>query len=276
MTRGAAVAATPNRIAAVLPGLAWPAAPAAPSMHEAIEDYRARIADDNPAELAVAKGASLWREARGPRGASLRRCDLGLGPGIVAGAAARLPRWFADTGAVMDLEARIVHCMTTLQGFDREALIAKPFAGAVEPTTDIEAIAAFVVDAARGATIDVPQERPEEVAAYRRGRALFHYRAGPYDFSCASCHGSAGHRIRLQELPDLSRPGPTARATYATWPAYRVSQGALRTLEWRLADCFRQQRWPRLRYLSPVAIDLATFLGVNANGGTMDAPGLKR
>jgi sulfur-oxidizing protein SoxA len=243
---------------------------------DALDKYRAQIAEDNPAELAVAKGAELWNTPAGPLHATLAACDLGRGPGVVAGAAAQLPRWFADTGLVMDLEARLVHCLTTLQGFDRVQLVRQPFAGADEPSTTIEALAAYVVDAARGARIDVPQGRPEEIAAYRRGRAIFHYRSGPYDFSCASCHGEAGRRIRLQELPDLSRPGPSAQRAFATWPAYRISQGALRTFEWRLGDCFRQQRWPQLRYLSPVAIDLATYLGVTAHGGTMAAPGLKR
>ena len=73
------------------------------------------------------------------------------------------------------------------------------------------------------------------------------------------------------------RPGPRWRRLYdATWPAYRVSQGALRTMQWRLFDCFRQQRFPALNYLSPASVDLITFLGVNANGGKMDSPAIKR
>jgi len=242
----------------------------------AIDKYRAAIADDNPAQLAIAAGAALWASPGGPRQATLERCDLGLGPGVVAGAAARLPRWFADAGQQMDLEARLVYCVTTLQGIARDELVRHPFASADEAPTTIEALAAFVADASRGTRIEVPQSRPEERAAYRRGEAIFFYRAGPYDFACASCHGLEGRRIRLQELPDLARPGPSAQRTIATWPAYRISDGALRTVEWRLTDCFRQQRWPQLRFLSPAAIDLATFLGVNASGGTMDAPGLKR
>ena len=47
-------------------------------------------------------------------------------------------------------------------------------------------------------------------------------------------------------------------------------------MQWRLFDCFRQQRFPALNYLSPASIDLITFLGVNANGGKMDSPAIKR
>ena len=53
-------------------------------------------------------------------------------------------------------------------------------------------------------------------------------------------------------------------------------QGAVRTMQWRLYDCFRQQRFPELQYLSQTSIDLITFMGVNANGGAMAAPAIKR
>ena len=65
------------------------------------------------------RGEALWKEKRGPKGASLEKCDLGKGPGKVEGAFAELPRYFGDADRVMDLESRIVWCMETLQGFDR-------------------------------------------------------------------------------------------------------------------------------------------------------------
>ena len=63
---------------------------------------------------------------------------------------------------------------------------------------------------------------------------------------------------------------------FGTWPAYRIAQGAVRTIEWRMADCARQQRLPGLVHGSKAAIDLITYLGVQANGAEMTAPGLKR
>ena len=123
--------------------------------------------------------------------------------------------------------------------------------------------------------VAVPQSHPKEIEAYERGKKIFFYRGGPYDFSCASCHGEDDKRIRLQDLPNLLKPEPAQRA-FTTWPAYRVSQGALRTMQWRLNDCFRQQRFPELVFTSPASIDLITFLGVNAKGGKMDSPAIKR
>ena len=88
------------------------------STADGIAEYRAMLADGNPAELYEAKGEALWKQKRGPKSASLERCDLGLGPGIVKGAWVQMPRWFADTQRVQDLESRLLTCMETLQGFD--------------------------------------------------------------------------------------------------------------------------------------------------------------
>ena len=48
-----------------------------------IEKYRQALADGNPAELWEARGEAMWKEARGPKKASLEKCDLGMGPGVV-------------------------------------------------------------------------------------------------------------------------------------------------------------------------------------------------
>ena len=84
---------------------------------EEIEKYRAALGDGNPAELWEARGEDLWKQKRGPKGASLERCDLGQGPGVVKGAYTQLPKYFADSDKVEDLESRLVTCMVTLQGF---------------------------------------------------------------------------------------------------------------------------------------------------------------
>ena len=265
--------------AGVLASMLAFAAPASAQSHSdtiaEIERYRQMLQDGNPAELDVVKGEGLWKQKRGPKNASLEACDIGKGPGVVKGAYAELPRYFADTDQVMDFESRLVHCMVTLQGMNRGEVIAKPFSGSGQKSTDLEVLTAYVVDESRGATINVPQSHPKEIASYQRGEKMFFFRGGPYDFSCATCHAIDGQRIRLQDLPNLNKPEPAQRA-FGTWPAYRVSQGALRTMQWRLNDCFRQQRFPVLKYGSPASIDLITYLGVKAAGGKMDSPAIKR
>ena len=242
---------------------------------EGIEQYREMLQDGNPAELNAMRGEGLWTKARGPKNASLEGCDLGLGPGVIKGAYAQLPRWFADTDQVMDFESRLIHCMVTLQGFERDKLVARPFSGTGQPATEIEDLVAYVVEESRGEKIAVPQKHPKEIAAAKAGEKMFFFRGGPYDFSCATCHSKDDQRIRLQDLPNLRESKP-AQAAFGSWPAYRVSQGALRTMQWRLYDCFRQQRFPELKYVSEASIDLITYLGVRAAGGTLQAPAIKR
>jgi L-cysteine S-thiosulfotransferase len=240
-----------------------------------VAEYREMFGDDNPAELWVARGQDLWTEARGPRHVALAKtCDLGMGVGVVKGAYAHMPRYFKDTGKVQDLETRLITCMTTEQGFKRATILKHKY-GDDNNKSDLEALSAYIVNASKGVPIDLPLNNPEEKHAYEVGKAIFYYRAGPHDFGCSTCHGQPGKRIRLQTLPDLAT-AKGAREAYTTWPAYRVSQGEVRTMEWRLHSCFRQQRLPELKFGSEAAIALTMFLAKNAEGGKMDAPGLKR
>jgi sulfur-oxidizing protein SoxA len=240
-----------------------------------IAKYRAALQDGNPAELWEARGEGLWKTPRGPKAATLEQCDLGRGPGVVKGAYAELPRYFADTGRVMDLETRLVWCMVTLQGFTEADATKAPFGAGNDRKSDIEALAAYVASESRGVPMNISLANPKEQEAYRLGEKMFYFRGGTHDFSCATCHGEDGKRIRLQDLPNLSTQAG-ARKAYTTWPAYRVSQGELRTFQWRLNDCFRQQRFPELIYGSDASIALTMFLARNANGAPFDAPAIKR
>ena len=245
------------------------------SAQDAINEYRQSLQDGNPADLNAARGEGLWNAKRG--GKSLAEsCDIGLGVGQVKGAVAVLPKYFDDVKKVMDIESRLVHCMVAFQGAKREDFSARTaFSGEGQRATMIEDLVAFIYDESRGMDIKVPQGHTSEKAAYERGKQAFYFKGGPYDFSCASCHSEDGKRIRLQDLPNLTKPGP-AQAAFSQWPAYRVSQGAVRSMQWRMYDCFRQQRFPEMQYLSQTSVDLITFMGVNANGGKMAAPAIKR
>ncbi len=239
-----------------------------------IAKYRAALQDGNPAELWEARGEGLWKQKRGPKNASLEQCDLGVGPGVVKGAYAQMPRYFADADRVMDLETRLVHCMVALQGFSEADAKKNPF-GAPGRKADMEALVAYVTAASRGVKMNVAATHPKEQETYRLGEKMFYFRGGSHDFSCATCHSADNIRIRLQDLPNLTKV-EGAQKGYTTWPAYRVSQGELRTFQWRLYDCFRQQRFPELEFASDASIALTMFLAKNANGAAFDAPAIKR
>ena len=241
---------------------------------EEIERYRQALGDGNPAELWEARGEALWKEKRGPKKESLEKCDLGLGPGVVKGAYTHLPKYFADTDMVEDLETRLVTCMVTLQGFTTAEAKKDPFGGPGKKVA-MDALVAYITAQSRGMPMDVAMNHPKEKEAYEVGRQIFFHRSGPYDFGCVTCHGYDNQRIRLQDLPNLLKTSDAQRA-YGSWPAYRVSQGEVRGMQWRLEDCFRQQRMPHLDFTSPASIALSMFLARNANGGTFNAPSIKR
>ena len=239
-----------------------------------IEKYRQALGDGNPAELWEARGEDMWKQKRGPNKATLEQCDIGLGPGKVKGAYAVLPKYFADTDKVEDLESRLVTCMVMLQGYNYEDARKNPF-GSPERKSDIEALVAYVTAASRGLQMNVVGDHPKEKEAYDIGKAMFFHRGGPHDFGCVTCHGADKQRIRLQDLPNLTKKEQVQRA-YTSWPAYRVSQGELRSFQWRLFDCFRQQRFPELDFVSQGSIALTMYLAKNANGGVLTAPSIKR
>lgn len=241
---------------------------------EEIERYRAALGDGNPAELWEMRGEGLWKEKRGPKKESLEKCDLGLGPGVVKGAYTVLPKYFADSGKVEDLESRLVTCMVTLQGFTSEEARKDPYGGP-NKKVPMDALVAYVTSQSRGMKMNVAASHPKEKDAYEVGRKIFFFRGGPHDFSCATCHGVDNQRIRLQDLPNLLKTSDAQKA-YGSWPAYRVSQGEVRSMQWRLYDCFRQQRFPELGFTSEASIALTMFLAKNANGGVFDAPSIKR
>ncbi len=239
-----------------------------------IEKYRAALADGNPADLWEARGEALWKQKRGPKNASLEACDLGLGEGVVKGTYAQLPRYFADTDKVQDLESRLVSCLVILQGFTYDQAKRAPF-GSPENKSNMEALVAYVTANSRGVKMNVALKHPKEKEAFDIGKKIFFHRGGPHDFSCATCHAQDNIRIRLQDLPNLTKTLPAQQA-YTAWPAYRVSQGELRSFQWRLFDCFRQQRFPALEFTSEGSVALTTFLARNANGGVFNAPSIKR
>jgi L-cysteine S-thiosulfotransferase len=243
------------------------------SAADGIAEYRAMLQDGNPAELFEARGEELWKKKRGPKNASLQQCDLGKGPGVVKGVFVELPRYFADTDRVQDLESRLLTCMETLQGLNAFDIASTPFGRGEQ--ISLEGLVAWIASESKGMKFNLPQNHAQEKIMYEVGKRLFFARGGTHDFACATCHAADDKRIRLQDLPNLTRQ-PGAGIGFGAWPAYRVSSGELWGMQRRLNDCYRQQRFPYPGFGSDVTIALAVYMGVNGQGGEPTAPALKR
>src|ERR1043165_8595842 len=154
---------------AALALLAWTAPSVAQDDTEkAIEKYRQMLSEDpwsNPGLLDADRGEALWKTAAGPNKATLEQCDLGKGPGVVDGAFAGLPRYFADADRVMDLETRLMWCMEKLQGLNHADLVKKPYPAGGQPVKDLGAIATYVAVKSNGQKFAAKLDKPHEEAA---------------------------------------------------------------------------------------------------------------
>jgi sulfur-oxidizing protein SoxA len=163
--------------------------------------------------------------------------------------------------------------MSTLQGIPEADIVKGSFGRGVRK--DLEAVVAYVVTQSKDMKVNVPAAHPKEKEMLALGEKIFYLQGGPMDFSCASCHAVDDKRIRMQDLPNLTK-SKGATEGWGSWPAYRVSSGTFWTMQRRLNDCYRQQRMPFPIYGSDVTIALSIFMANKADGGTIQTPGLKR
>ena len=236
---------------------------------------RQMLAEGNPGELWIDQGKELFYDKRGPKNASLEKCDFGLGPGKLEGASAQLPQYFPDTNSVQDLESRLLTCMVQLQGFKREDIVKTAISPGGSSGSDMEALAIYITSRSNGMKMNVSLSHQKEYDMYKAGEYLFHRRSGQTDFACVTCHGDADKRIRLQDLVHMTDK-KQIQEVVATWPAYRGAHSVVRTMQWRLYDCFWQMRLPELNYTSDASIALTTYLHYQGNGAVIRVPGFKR
>ena len=226
---------------------------------------------DNPAYQVIEEGEKLWKQKRGPKNASLEQCDFGKGPGVLKGAYVELPRYFPDTGKVMDLESRLVHCMKTLQGFTNDDPQIKQRHG---NNTDVMRLMAYIAYQSNGMLWNPPMNHPLEKAYRDAGEVLFYRRAGTLDLSCAACHTTTGGRIRASVLPNVKNPMEWTKAI--SWPAFRTSQESVRSSQHRVLECLWQMRYPNIRPDSDVMLAYISFWTDAARGQPAILPDLKR
>lgn len=247
----------------------------ADSLYLGGSDQRAMMADFHPGEFFTDRGEKLFHAKRGPNNKSLEECDFGLGPGVLGGAYAQMPRYFADTDKVMDLESRLLYCMKTIQGFTDADPQIKNKNAPQGGTTDLVDIYTYVAAQSNGYKWDPPMDHPQERLARDAGEQIFYYRTGPMDFSCATCHADKGKRIRLQQLPDIRDRDEMALAI--SWPAYRASHQTVRGSQHRVSECIWQMRQPPIRFGSDASIAIISYWTDAARGGAIgELPELKR
>ena len=174
----------------------------------------------------------------------------------------------------MLIAALAVLLLWGLASFSRLEATKRVFGNANQPS-EMEYLSAFIAAQSRGVRMAPGTAHPQEKASLELGRQLFFHRAGAWDFSCASCHGDEGKRIRMQDLPVLSK-AKYARPVVATWPAYRVSNSQFKTMQWRINDCYRQMRMPEPTFASDATVAVNLYMTATGRGAPYRGPGTKR
>ncbi|MDD3518956.1 MAG: sulfur oxidation c-type cytochrome SoxA [Chromatiales bacterium] len=226
---------------------------------------------DNPALWTIDDGKELFHTPRGPKNVSLETCDFGKGPGVLKGAYVEMPRYFADTGKVMDLETRLVHCMMTIQGFPKDDPAVKQRHGA---TSDHMKLQTYIASESNGMPWNPSLKHPLEKAMRDAGEQMFYRRAGKLDFSCATCHSRDGKQIRASVLPNLNQQGEWSKAI--SWPAFRVGHQDVRSTQHRVRGCYWQMRQGQIVAGSDASIAIISFWTDAARGQPAILPDMKR
>lgn len=223
--------------------------------------FRDMLSEDNPGEFWIDAGKALFEEKRGPKQRSLQACDFGLGPGVLKGAYAQMPRYFADTGRVESLEGRLLTCMVRLQGFKEQDILQPHYLNAAEENStrdELTQLTAYVAAQSNGLPFSAALRHPAEQRAHDLGQYVFNRRMGSMDLSCANCHGSAGKVLRGVNLPVLTDPATAGKVTSA-FPAYVLKDGNVRTWWWRNQRCVLAMRLPWLITGSDLDVALTLF-----------------
>ena len=176
-----------------------------------------------------------------------------------------------DPDKVMDLEARLVHCMITLQGFTKDDPPVKKLHGS---DSDMMKLQTYIAKQSNGMNWNPPMDHPLEKAMRDAGEVMFYRRSGTMDFSCQTCHGATGKRIRASVLPNINEPAEWTKAI--SWPAERAGQQNVRSTQHRLRGCLWQMRYPEIIAGSDASIALISFWTDAARGQPAILPDLKR
>jgi len=228
---------------------------------EEVAQHRAQILATSgilPGELFAFEGESLFYAVRGSNNVSMEACDFGLGVGVIDGAFAQMPRYFADTDRVEDVDSRIVSCMRDVQGIAAEEL----------KRSEVVSIASFISTQSNGMPLNIDLSVPQNQELYEAGEFLWYVRTGELDMSCAICHeDNLNKRIRLQKLLEI-KPHQ--------WPSYRFASDFMWTLEDRIRTCWNLTSVkPADNYSDPM-IALSIYMTARANGNLVETPGFGR
>ncbi len=232
------------------------------SMSEADKAMYAELLENNPAEMDVAEGEQLFGDLIGTAAYAkmlgVKEKEL---PGYIAG----FPRY-------VDAAKKVVTLSQTIQ-------MAAASAGKSVPkleSKEMVKMTGYVKSLANGQKTSIDVKANKHMAEMMKlGQQVFEERRGGRGLSCNSCHSAdiVGSRLRMQPLPDL---GAKETAAAGTWPAYRMTQSQMVTLDKRFQQCMNNALLAQIPLGSREMVALEVYITNKTKGNEIQIPGLKR
>lgn len=232
------------------------------SMSDSDKAMYAEMVENNPAAMDIADGEETFNRLIGAEAYAkmlgVKTKDL---PKYIAG----FPRFVKPAGKVVTLAQTLQMAMA-----DRGQNVPKL------ESKEIVTMSAYVKSLANDqkTNIDVKANKQmKEMMAL--GQTVFEERRGGRGLSCNSCHSPdiVGSRLRMQPLPDL---GAKETAAAGTWPAYRMTQSAMVTLDKRMQQCMKNALLAEIPLGSKEMVALEVYVTNKTKGNAIQIPGLKR
>lgn len=206
----------------------------------------------NPAQLWVAEGQSLWRRVP----ASGQACAACHAEGSQRGMAAHHPAWDAVRGRPITLGGRIDQCRQRHQGEAAQG----------EEGDAVLALGAYLAHAARGAPL-APSTEPGMGRWVQQGGQLWQQRLGQLNLACTHCHDRhAGQRLGGAAI---------AQAHPTGYPSYRLEWQTLGSLQRRLRGCLVGVRAEPFAADADEWLALQAYLAKRASGMVLEGPSVR-
>lgn len=232
------------------------------SMSDADKAMYAELVENNPAEMEIAEGEQLFSDLIGMSGYAkmlgVKEKDL---PKYIAG----FPRYIESAKKVVTLSQSIQMAA---------AEVGKPVPAL--KSKEMIKMTGYVKSIANGQKTSIDVKANKHMAEmFKLGQQVFEERRGGRGLSCNNCHSAdiVGSRLRMQPLPDL---GAKETAAAGTWPAYRMTQSQMVTLDTRMQQCMKNALLAEIPLGSREIVALEIYVTNKTKGNTITIPSVKR
>jgi sulfur-oxidizing protein SoxA len=230
------------------------------SMSDADKAMYAEMLENNPAAMDVAEGEEMFNRLIGNAAYAqvlgVKEKDL---PNYLSG----FPRVVKSAGKVVTIAQTLQMAMS-----DRGQTVPKL------ESNEIIKMSAYVKSMANGLKTSMDAKADKQMQEMMvLGQEVFEQRRGGRGLSCNSCHSAdvIGQRLRMQPLPDLG-----VNKAAGTWPAYRMTQSQMVTLDKRFQQCMENALLAKIPLGSREMVALEVYVTNKTKGNEIQIPGLKR